>query len=756
MADNTPVHSKTDSTTRQRSRNRYQNNDSGNNSDSIATEVTGSQTIPNEHSANAQTNNTTATKAKHRKPRRPRRSMSVEDYVHDSFLYHVNDEDYTMVDGSGVKLSDNRPIIRRRVFFALGLLLGLFIAVNFSSDNSPEFLRVLSAFVSMPLADLNFSALLPANIGVDEFLGNITAKLGPIAPAESELFEPGATMAREEGLKAKHPVILVPGIISTGLESWSTSECSRKYFRHRMWGTITMFRAVLLDKACWTEHMLLDPETGLDPPNVKLRAAQGLDAADYFIAGYWVWGKIIENLAAIGYDNNNMHLAAYDWRLSFANLEKRDQYFSKLKGTIELACKLDNQKVVLVAHSMGANVLMYFLKWVESPLGGNGGATWVNDHVHTFVNLAGPLLGLPKTVASVLSGEMRDTVQPLGEYVLERFYSKAERAALFRSWGGLSSMLPKGGNALWGDVETGAPDDLPESKISYSSLLYFHPERENHMEDEWNQENNTNTTADGLTPPASFSNMTVDAALELLHSTAGDNYNQMIKRYYSLGLSPTADVLAEYASQHQTWSNPLETTLPNAPDMQIYCLYGHGKETERGYAYTRTAPAPLPVVNSENAANNDTNNPPPPVCIDSSYSREDYGIENGVLVGEGDGTVPLISLGYMCVDGWRIPRYNPARIPVYTREFVHQPTSIVRNIRGGANSADHVDILGNAALTATLLRIAAGADDKIQYNDITSSIEGYSRQITARIHTGEMWPSNPVMHELPTEIMEDL
>ena len=36
-----------------------------------------------------------------------------------------------------------------------------------------------------------------------------------------------------------------------------------------------MFRAVLLDKHCWTLHMQLDPETGLDPPGVKLRAAQG-------------------------------------------------------------------------------------------------------------------------------------------------------------------------------------------------------------------------------------------------------------------------------------------------------------------------------------------------------------------------------------------------------------------------------------------------------------------------------------------------
>ena len=45
--------------------------------------------------------------------------------------------------------------------------------------------------------------------------------------------------------------------------------------------------------------------------------------------------KIVENLAVVDYDTNNLHLAPYDWRLSFWNLEERDGYFSKLKTTIE-------------------------------------------------------------------------------------------------------------------------------------------------------------------------------------------------------------------------------------------------------------------------------------------------------------------------------------------------------------------------------------------------------------------------------------
>jgi hypothetical protein len=37
-----------------------------------------------------------------------------------------------------------------------------------------------------------------------------------------------------------------------------------------------MFKAVLFDKACWTQHLKLDAVTGLDPEGIKLRAAQGI------------------------------------------------------------------------------------------------------------------------------------------------------------------------------------------------------------------------------------------------------------------------------------------------------------------------------------------------------------------------------------------------------------------------------------------------------------------------------------------------
>ena len=48
-------------------------------------------------------------------------------------------------------------------------------------------------------------------------------------------FKVGERM-RERGLKAEYPVVLIPGIISTSLESWSTSDEYRSWFREKVWG----------------------------------------------------------------------------------------------------------------------------------------------------------------------------------------------------------------------------------------------------------------------------------------------------------------------------------------------------------------------------------------------------------------------------------------------------------------------------------------------------------------------------------------
>lgn len=56
---------------------------------------------------------------------------------------------------------------------------------------------------------------------------------------ESRDFTVGEQMVQEHDLKKNHPVILIPGIVSTGLESWGTEAVARPFFRKRLWVSLS-------------------------------------------------------------------------------------------------------------------------------------------------------------------------------------------------------------------------------------------------------------------------------------------------------------------------------------------------------------------------------------------------------------------------------------------------------------------------------------------------------------------------------------
>jgi phospholipid:diacylglycerol acyltransferase len=467
-----------------------------------------------------------------------------------------------------------------------------------------------------------------------------------------------------------------------------------------------MMRALVLDKEGWKKHIMLDKKTGLDPPGgIKLRAAQGFDAADFFITGYWIWNKILENLATIGYDPTNSFTAAYDWRLSYANLEVRDQYFSKLKMYIEMSNEVLKKKAVIVSHSMGSQVLFYFFHWVASEEGGKGGDDWVEKHVDSWINISGCMLGALKGLPAVLSGEMKDTAQlnAFAVYGLEKFLSREERSQIFRAMPGISSMLPIGGNAVWGNA-TWAPDDLPGQNVSFGTFLNF-------------KENNGTSH---------YRNLTVEESFNYLMDVSEDWYNDQVKGSYSRGVAHTTAEVNANEKDPRKWINPLETRLPLAPSLKIYCFYGTspfsqfpflsfvlmtagiGKPTERSYFY-RKPDNPLSSLN---------------ITIDTTLSNGN--IDHGVILGEGDGTVNLLSAGYMCNTGWRMKRYNPAGVKIKVYEMPHEPERF--SPRGGPNTGDHVDILGRSSLNDLILRVAAGRGEDIEEN-VVSDIKTYAGKV---------------------------
>ncbi|CAI5459548.1 unnamed protein product [Closterium sp. Yama58-4] len=299
-----------------------------------------------------------------------------------------------------------------------------------------------------------------------------------------EVEPPGARLAGE-GVKAKHPVVFVPGIVTAfppspplpliphsppfppSLAPFPTLPPLHPLSPPSPPSPLPHLSLIPpfapARPGCWMEHMLLDNETGLDPPGIRVRPVSGLVAADYFLPGYFVWAVIIEQLAKIGYEERNMFMAAYDWRLSFYNTQKRDQTLSRLKATIEILVQTNGgKKAVVVPHSMGVLYFLFFMKWVEAPapLGGGGGPRWVHDHIRAVFNIGGPLLGAPKAFTGLFSAEAKDVaaIRALDPGVFESLQALQHVMRVSRTWDSTMSMLPKGGEVVWGNA-TWAPED---------------------------------------------------------------------------------------------------------------------------------------------------------------------------------------------------------------------------------------------------------------------------------------------------------
>ncbi|MBX9692252.1 MAG: hypothetical protein K2Z81_07710, partial [Cyanobacteria bacterium] len=299
----------------------------------------------------------------------------------------------------------------------------------------------------------------------------------------------------------------------------------------------------------------------------------------------------------------------------------------------------------------------------------------------------------------------RDTAQmhPLVSLALDRFVPQSVRLSLVRSWSSGLAMFPKGGDQIWGSGANGAADDLYQEEHGHSigGVLTLH-----------DRQGNVSKVLDA------------DGALELLASVSSPAFANIIYNLHSWGVDPEAAQHPErWKNQPRKWTNVLETPLPNAPDFEIYCLYGVGKSTERGFHYTDdfVPPAPLPSGKL---------GPSIPFRLHSSINKPEVELTAGVQQGDGDGTVPLLSMGYMCLDGWaNYPGLNPARSRTIVREYVHTPSSPMISPRGIPTTADHVDIMGNHDLITDVLKIASG--ERLN-NDIVSKIKDFSAKIKLR------------------------
>jgi len=609
---------------------------------------------------------------------------------------------------------------------------------------------------------------------VQPLLTSVTSKLN--ATLSDEKSRPGYRLA-QEGAKAKHPIIFIPGFITAGLEVWGAEECAKNLFRQRIWGSLTMAQSFFADRNCWRKHLSLDRRSGLDPEGIRLRAAHGFDAADYFIATFWVFAKLIENLADVGYDGERMSMMSFDWRLGYRNLEKRDGYFTKLKYTIEAHHETTGEKVVLISHSMGGTVTHYFLQWVVAEKrygGGGGGKNWVETFIHSWINLAGTLLGVPKATPALLSGELKDTavISPQLGSILEHYFSREWRKELWTSWGSLYGMLPKGGDRLWGigadliDFVGGASGDLDEMSNMTTAVASLKNKEVTSKKlvpyIVWS--NKTDDMCSGPSPPDNTTPLATVPNIEQEHVETEEippdhvwSLDDTLEHLYSHAEEHIKTDLFSHDSQNgwkkrssskdkqMHWHDPAATQLPKAPSMRIYCVYGVGLPTERAYHYkvdcSSLGPPTANVTDdagsvsgeqcSDDASSEDDSHSASddlhsPFIIDTDVTDASRGIQMGVRHSDGDGSVALLSLGYMC-QKWKEPRnkYNPHRVQVFSREKKHKGTAQIRDPgRGGPESGEHCDILGNDGTLEDVVRIATDfeVDIHVNHDEIKSDL----------------------------------
>jgi phospholipid:diacylglycerol acyltransferase len=468
-------------------------------------------------------------------------------------------------------------------------------------------------------------------------------------------------LERVDSDTARRPVIFLPGYVTSGLELWKSKPCARAKFRERIWGTASMVKLFLTNSQCWIDHMRLVPKYGrvtksgqtvhfTEPEGVRIQPASGLAAADFVLGDYWVWNPIIEALASAGYDESMMFMMSYDWRLPLRDLEYKDKYYSRMALEIEKLERLNGEKVLMVSHSFGGKVWFFFIQWASEHLG----PKWIDDHIYATYNIAPVFLGVPKAIAATLSGDTRDTAQ-LGALstLLDTLLPPSDRSTLFSGWGSLVDMLPLGGASTW-----------------KSPMLIL-----------------------DKTP------MNVDEALKTLFNTSAMAHHAHHRNGDRTALRCPPDREHSTACYRDVWVDPTSVQLPPMTKSKIWCSYGVGIPTEVGYHYT--------AVNGNWTDNHN-------MKIEKDMHNEANKIVNGIVLDDGDGTVPIESLASICSIAWKGgSRLNAKTVSVNVRELAHGENYSVlsRAISPGGSSVDHVDIMGNRQVIRDILFLALGLDD---------------------------------------------
>ncbi|KAK0428978.1 hypothetical protein QR680_011118 [Steinernema hermaphroditum] len=249
-----------------------------------------------------------------------------------------------------------------------------------------------------------------------------------------------------------HPVVLVPGDGGSQIEAnlskpevvhytcWKTTT---DYFD--LWLDLTFFVPVAID--CWVDNMRLvfNNATGLseNSPGVDTRipAFAGTSSVEWLDKSNRTQGRyfadIADALTKWGYTRGKDLLGApYDWRRAPHEHEAMG-YYAMLRSMIESAYYFNNnKKVVILGHSMGNPVMLYFYHKIVSQ-------EWKDKFIHSHISLAGAWGGSMQTVKLFASGYNMDFYRII--------LPPSTLRPMQRSFTSSAFLLPSA--ALWGENE---------------------------------------------------------------------------------------------------------------------------------------------------------------------------------------------------------------------------------------------------------------------------------------------------------------
>eukprot|EP00043_Microstomoeca_roanoka_P028859 m.19814 g.19814 ORF g.19814 m.19814 type:complete len:1099 (-) comp8753_c0_seq1:158-3454(-) len=222
------------------------------------------------------------------------------------------------------------------------------------------------------------------------------------------------------------PVVMFPGFMSSQLEAWRRKQCNGVDIEimDQVWISLEqMMQTITIDRYCWLDCLALGANQS-DVP-CKVRAGTGIAAIRELNSNIRGITTIFRSLIAFlaekwGYDPQSLVAMPYDWRLSPDMLQRRDKFFTLVKAKIETAVSLNEGPAVLVAHSLGNNIIWEFFDWLQQNYPSSH-LEWTEQHVIAYYGLGAPFVGATSAAYASLIGDNMGL--PLTSYQARTFGS---------------------------------------------------------------------------------------------------------------------------------------------------------------------------------------------------------------------------------------------------------------------------------------------------------------------------------------------